>query len=125
MDKAIHQAVEEKFSLSEDDVTDSTQCVVKITHFEQALSLVSSSVSKQVFSSLSLHHFAKLEILSSLIEFESHFGGFAANKTLRGTIKKDSKKHYKEHRTNHHWIIFCPSLTLLIYKCLQNPIFPR
>ncbi|KFK37626.1 hypothetical protein AALP_AA3G007600 [Arabis alpina] len=46
VDKALHQAVEEKFSLSEDDVTDSTQCVVKMTHFEQALSLVSSSVNK-------------------------------------------------------------------------------
>ncbi|KAL1211279.1 Cell division control protein-like protein [Cardamine amara subsp. amara] len=48
--KATFQAVEEianSSELTEDDVTDSTQCTIKMTHFEQALSLVSPSVNKQ------------------------------------------------------------------------------
>lgn len=57
--KATFQAVEEMIGSSEsseDDVTDITQSTIKSKHFEQALSLVSPSVNKQVFSSLCLHH---------------------------------------------------------------------
>ncbi|KAF8091466.1 hypothetical protein N665_0445s0051 [Sinapis alba] len=45
MDKAIHVAVKEKFGCSEDE--DLSDCTIKMTHFEQALSLVTPSVSKQ------------------------------------------------------------------------------
>ncbi|KAL1221344.1 Cell division control protein-like protein [Cardamine amara subsp. amara] len=46
--KAIFQAVEEISSCGEDDdITDATLCTIKMTHFEQALSLVSPSVNKQ------------------------------------------------------------------------------
>ncbi|KAJ4897008.1 Cell division control protein 48-like protein C [Raphanus sativus] len=51
MDKAIHLAVEEKFRSIEssegDGVIDSSECVIKVTHIQQAVSLVSPSVSKQ------------------------------------------------------------------------------
>ncbi|KAF2614549.1 hypothetical protein F2Q70_00009488, partial [Brassica cretica] len=50
MDKAIHVAVKEKFGSSEsseDDNIDLSDCTIKRTHFEQALSLVTPSVSKQ------------------------------------------------------------------------------
>ncbi|KAF2578440.1 hypothetical protein F2Q68_00002527 [Brassica cretica] len=50
MDKAIHVAVKEKFGSSEsseDDNIDLSDCTIKMTHFEQALSLVTPSVSKQ------------------------------------------------------------------------------
>ncbi|ESQ45737.1 hypothetical protein EUTSA_v10010134mg [Eutrema salsugineum] len=46
VDKAIHVAVEEKFrSIEDDDITtDSSECTIKMAHFEQALSLVAPSV---------------------------------------------------------------------------------
>ncbi|CAN6981118.1 unnamed protein product [Brassica oleracea var. botrytis] len=50
MDKAIHVAVKEKFGSSEsseDNNIDLSDCTIKMTHFEQALSLVTPSVSKQ------------------------------------------------------------------------------
>ncbi|KAJ0249861.1 Cell division control protein 48 C [Hirschfeldia incana] len=47
MDKAIHVAVKEKFGASEDGDIDLSDCTIKLTHFEQALSLVTPSVSKQ------------------------------------------------------------------------------
>ncbi|KAG2295329.1 hypothetical protein Bca52824_041998 [Brassica carinata] len=47
MDKAIHVAVKEKFGSSEDGDIDLSDCTIKMTHFEQALSLVTPSVSKQ------------------------------------------------------------------------------
>ncbi|XP_018513294.1 cell division control protein 48 homolog C [Brassica rapa] len=50
MDKAIHVAVKEKFGSSEsseDDNIDLSDCTIKMTHFEQGLSLVTPSVSKQ------------------------------------------------------------------------------
>ncbi|CAN8321725.1 unnamed protein product [Cochlearia groenlandica] len=48
VDKAIHQAVEEKFkSCENDDNTYTTECTIKMTHFEQALALVLPSVNKQ------------------------------------------------------------------------------
>ncbi|CAA7038707.1 unnamed protein product [Microthlaspi erraticum] len=46
VDKAIHQAVEEKFRCSESS-EDSSECTINMTHFEQALSLVQPSVNKQ------------------------------------------------------------------------------
>ncbi|CAD5312902.1 unnamed protein product [Arabidopsis thaliana] len=48
--KATFQAVEEITTIScedDDDITDTSQCTIKMTHFEQALSLVSPSVNKQ------------------------------------------------------------------------------
>ncbi|XP_010496287.1 PREDICTED: cell division control protein 48 homolog C-like [Camelina sativa] len=48
--KATFQAVEEMVGSSEsseDDVLDTTQCTIKMTHFEQVLSSVSPSVNKQ------------------------------------------------------------------------------
>ncbi|KAG7597259.1 AAA+ ATPase domain [Arabidopsis suecica] len=48
--KATFQAVEEITTCGEDDdddITDTSQCMIKMTHFEQALSLVSPSVNKQ------------------------------------------------------------------------------
>ena len=52
MDKAIHVAVKEKLesreSSSEDGDMDLSDCTIRMTHFEQALSLVTPSVSKQV-----------------------------------------------------------------------------
>ncbi|CAN7136719.1 unnamed protein product [Brassica rapa subsp. narinosa] len=52
MDKAIHVAVKEKLesskSSSEDGDMDLSDCTIKMTHFEQALSLVTPYVSKQV-----------------------------------------------------------------------------
>ncbi|KAG2296744.1 hypothetical protein Bca52824_043413 [Brassica carinata] len=50
MDKAIHVAVKEKFQSiesSEDGAMDLSDCTIKMTHFKQALSLVTPSVSKQ------------------------------------------------------------------------------
>ncbi|KAG2296915.1 hypothetical protein Bca4012_017394 [Brassica carinata] len=50
MDKAIHVAVKEKFQSiewSEDGDMDFSDCTIKMTHFKQALSLVTPSVSKQ------------------------------------------------------------------------------
>ncbi|KAJ4907457.1 Cell division control protein 48-like protein C [Raphanus sativus] len=50
MDQAIHVAVKEKFQSiesSEDGDMDSSDCTIKMTHFKQALSLVTPSVSKQ------------------------------------------------------------------------------
>ncbi|KAF8112740.1 hypothetical protein N665_0062s0084 [Sinapis alba] len=51
MDKAIHLAVEERFrsiELSEGgDVIGSSECTIKVTHIQQAVSLVSPSVNKQ------------------------------------------------------------------------------
>ncbi|KAH0929650.1 hypothetical protein HID58_015377, partial [Brassica napus] len=51
MDKAIHVAVKEKLesreSSSEDGDMDLSDCTIRMTHFEQALSLVTPSVSKQ------------------------------------------------------------------------------
>lgn len=59
MDKAIHLAVEERFQsieLSEgvDDVIGSSECTIKATHIQQAVSLVSPSVNKQVIMLFSL-----------------------------------------------------------------------
>ena len=51
MDKAIHVAVKEKFQSiesSEDGDMDFSDCTIKMTHFKQALSSVTPSVSKQV-----------------------------------------------------------------------------
>ncbi|XP_013682858.2 cell division control protein 48 homolog C [Brassica napus] len=50
MDKAIHVAVKEKFQSiesSEDGDMDFSDCTIKMTHFKQALSSVTPSVSKQ------------------------------------------------------------------------------
>ncbi|XP_018474509.1 cell division control protein 48 homolog C-like isoform X2 [Raphanus sativus] len=50
MDKAIHVAVKEKFQSiesSEDGDMNSSDCTIKFTHFKQALSLVTPSLSKQ------------------------------------------------------------------------------
>ncbi|CAN6813650.1 unnamed protein product [Brassica oleracea] len=50
MDKAIHVAVKEKIQScesSEDGDMDLSDCTIKMTHFKQALSLVTPSVSKQ------------------------------------------------------------------------------
>ncbi|CAN6821151.1 unnamed protein product [Brassica oleracea] len=52
VDKAIHVAIEEKFSSVESSEGDgaidlSGDCTIKVTHFQQAVSLVSPSVSKQ------------------------------------------------------------------------------
>ena len=51
MDKAIHVAVKEKIQSSkssEDGDMDLSDCTIKMTHFKQALSLVTPSVTKQV-----------------------------------------------------------------------------
>lgn len=59
MDKAIHVAVKEKFGSSEsseDDNIDLSDCTIKGTHFEQALSLVTPSVSKQVIIIMLFSH---------------------------------------------------------------------
>ncbi|KAG2293834.1 hypothetical protein Bca52824_040503 [Brassica carinata] len=52
VDKAIHVAIEEKFSSIESSEGDgaidlSGDCTIKVTHFQQAVTLVSPSVSKQ------------------------------------------------------------------------------
>lgn len=65
MDKAIHVAIEEKFSSIESSEGDgaidlSGDCTIKVTHFQQAVTLVSPSVSKQVTMLFSLFVFINL-----------------------------------------------------------------
>ena len=67
MDKAIHVAVKEKFGSSEsseDDNIDLSDCTIKMTHFEQALSLVTPSVSKQVIIVMIFSHWLSVTLRS-------------------------------------------------------------
>lgn len=61
--KVIHVAIEEKFISIESSEGDGViDCTIKVTHFQQAVSLVSPSVSKQVTMLFSLFVFTNLKL---------------------------------------------------------------